>query len=166
MPHNLIYRRNIVLVLAVSLLAGCSGIRPYPDTVGKNMLIRTETKSGSIFSKVRAAVHIYRVDANCQIEYEGTIKLDEPSVAVGIPSNRSSYLVFDFSSSSFLANSRSSISYETLFRPRAGHNYDAMVSYKDDIYNVEIRETNTRKSSGRVIDRQDLSACNALAKSE
>lgn len=166
MTHNLICRRNLVLLLAVSLLAGCSGIRPYPDTADKNMLIRTETKSGSIFSKVRAAVHIYRVDANCQIEYEGTVKLDQPSVPVGIPANRPSYLVFDFSSSSFLANSRSTISYETLFKPRAGHSYDAKVSYKDDIYNVEIRETNSRKSSGRVIDRQDLSACSALARSE
>lgn len=152
-------RRIKSLLLAVSVLAGCSGIRSYPNTLDKNLHIRTETKSGSLFSTVRAAVNIYRVDASCKAEYLGTLELDRPSVVVGIPPGRSSYLVFTFASFSFLANSSSTIRYDTLLKPGAGYHYDIQVSYIDDIYNVVIRETHPRKSESRPIGRKDLSAC-------
>jgi len=95
----------IGLLIAVSLLTGCSGIKPYPNTLTKNLRIRTETESGSIFSKVRADVEIYRVDESCQIKYEGNVSLNKSLVEVGIPSDRLSYLVFSFSSSSYRLNS-------------------------------------------------------------
>jgi len=148
-------------LLAVGLLTGCSGLRPYPDTLAKNMHIRTETDSGSVFSKVRAEVDIFSVKADCTTEYQGTVKLNGPSIEVGIPSDRLSYTVFVFSNSSFLANSRSSISHATLLKPRAGYTYDIKVSYIDDIYNVAIRETHPRKSASRTIELKDLSACSA-----
>ena len=157
--HTRIFKWHIAGLLLVGFLVGCSGIKSYPNTLAKNLHIQTETDSGSFFSSVRAAVNIYRVDARCQLEYQGTVDLDESSVAVGIPSDRSSYLVFDFASSSFLANSRSSISYETLLEPVAGYNYDIEVSYIDDIYNVEIRETHPFKSVNRDIELKDLNAC-------
>jgi hypothetical protein len=149
------------LLLAVGLLTGCSGLRPYPNTLAKNLHIRTETDSGSILSKVRAEVDIFRVKADCKTEYQGTVKLKGPSLEVGIPSDKLSYMVFVFSNSSFLANSRSSISHDTLLNPRAGYNYDIKVSYIDDIYNVAIRETHPRKSVSRNIELKDLSACSA-----
>ena len=49
--------RLLGTLLAAGLLAGCSGIKTYPDTLPKNLHIRTET-SGSLLSKVRAAVHL------------------------------------------------------------------------------------------------------------
>ena len=150
-----------VLILCC-ILSGCSGMRPYPNTLAKNLYINTETKSGSIFSKVRATVKIYRVDERCQIKYEGTVRLDRPLVEVGIPSERLSYLVFNFSCSSFLANSSSSISQDTLLKPRAGYHYDIKVSYVEDIYNVTIREKHPQKSTEREIDLLDLTACGSL----
>ncbi|NIR31905.1 MAG: hypothetical protein GWN84_21875 [Gammaproteobacteria bacterium] len=147
------------VLLSIGLLAGCSGVKTYPNTLTKNLHVQTETDSSSLFSTVRAAVSIYGVDADCQLEYEGTVALDESSVAVGIPSDRASYLVFDFSKSSFLANSRSTISYETLLKPAAGRIYDIKVSYIDDIYNVEILETNPGNGAGRHIERRNLSSC-------
>ena len=152
----------IGLLIAVSLLTGCSGIKPYPNTLTKNLRIRTETESGSIFSKVRADVEIYRVDESCQIKYEGNVSLDKPLVEVGIPSDRLSYLVFTFSSSSFFAGTSGTISRNTLLKPLADYNYDIKVSYKEDIYNVMIQETNPRKSKSREIELKDLSACSAL----
>ena len=74
-------------------------MRPYPNTLAKNLYIKTEKESGSIFSKVRTALEIYRVDERCQIKYEGTVRLDRPLVEVGIPSDRLSYLIFNFSCS-------------------------------------------------------------------
>jgi hypothetical protein len=159
---QMINRHIIVLLLAFSFLAGCSGIKTYKNTLYKNLHIKTETDSGSMFSKVRAAVDIYRVDADCKTEYEGTVQLKNPSVDVGVPSSRLSYLVFVFARSSFFSSSSSTITYNTLLKPRVGYNYDIKVSYIDDIYNVVIWETHPRKKKSREIELKDLNACDSF----
>jgi len=146
-------RRVYAVLLSASLLAGCSGAKTYPDTLPKNLHVRTET------SKVRAELHIHRVDANCLTEYQGTVQLDKPSIEVGIPAGRQSIVAFTFSRSSFLSGSSSSVRYDTLLTPRAGYTYDVKISYLDDIYNVTIREIDPRGSSGREIARRDPRAC-------
>jgi len=150
------------VLVAVVVLSGCSGVRPYPNTGEKNLVIRTEADSGSIFSTVSAAVDIFSVTADCQIEYQGTVDLKGPSVEVGIPPDRMSYMVFVFSNSSFLGSSRSTISHETLLEARRGHNYDISVNYIDDIYNVAINEKNPRNPDGHKIAVRDMSTCKAL----
>lgn len=165
MLHTLTNRMNwhvIVLLLLFSLLTGCSGIKTYPNTLYKNLHIKTQTDSGSMFSKVRAAVDIYRVDADCKTEYEGTVQLKNPSFDVGIPADRLTYLVFVFSSSGFLSSSSSTITYNTLLRPRVGYDYDINVSYIDDIYNVVIWETHPRKKKSREIELKELNACDSF----
>lgn len=121
------------------LLTGCSGLKTYPNTHEKNVRIRTDTAS-SFFEKVRVSVHVHAVDARCQLEYQGTVNLDASPFGVGIPADRPSYLVFNFSSSSFLGSSSSSITQETLLRPRPGVQYDVQLSYRNDIYNVVVQE--------------------------
>lgn len=160
---NRVIKWHLVGLLAViGLLVGCSGKYTYPNTLAKNLYIQTETESNSIFSSVRAALGVYRVDDQCKIEYQGTVDLDGRLVSVGIPSGRPSYLVFEFASSSFLANSRRSISYETLLLPVAGRDYDIKVSYLDDIYNVEIQESRPGDAVARNIERKDLRACSSV----
>lgn len=151
--------RIVLLVLAVGLMASCSGIRPYPNTLDKNVRIRAETGAGSIFSNTRAHVGIYRVDAQCRTEYEGTIELDQPVVLVGLPPDRLNYLVFGFLSSSWLASARTSISQATLLRTRPDHSYEIDVSYRRSIYNVVVREHQPRKSSSREIELKRVDAC-------
>jgi len=165
MSGTLIYkmkRHIIVLLSAYILLAGCSWIKTYQSTQPKNFHIETETDSGSIFSKVRAAVDIYRVNADCKTEYEGTVQLKTSSVNVGIPSNRLSYLVFVFARSGVLSSTSSTITYSTLLLPRIGNNYDIKVSYIDNIYNVVIRETDPHKKKSREIERKDLNDCGSF----
>ena len=149
-------------LLTVSLLAGCSGIKTYSNTLDKNLHIQTETDSGSFFSSVRAAVDIYRVDTQCKIEYEGTIQLKEASVDIGIPPERMSRLAFIFASSSFFGGTRGQISYDTLLEPRAGYRYEIKVRYQDDIYNVTVHETRPGESKSREVGRRALSACKVL----
>ena len=127
------------LIAVVFAFAGCSGLQVYPNKLDKNLQVRTQVQSGSAFSKVRASMSIYRVNSECQLEYEGTVSLKQPHVPVGIPEGRWSYLVFDFSSSGFLSNTSTSTSSRTLLNPQTGKHYDIDVSYRDDIYNVTIR---------------------------
>ena len=149
-------------VLAIaSVLAGCSGKFAYPNTLEKNLYIETKTDSASIFSPVRAAMGVYRVDEHCRIEYQGTVDLDSSSISVGIPAGKPSYLVFEFASASLLASSRRSITYETLLMPAAGSDYRLEVSYEDDIYNVQIREGRPGESATRKVPRKDLRSCAA-----
>lgn len=157
--NGLMYQRVIGTLAVFSLLVACSSKFAYPNTLAKNLHIQTETASGSPFSSVHAALGIYRVDAQCRIEYQGTIDLDNAVVSVGLPSGRPSYLVFEFASSSFLAGSRRSITYETLLVPAAGHDYRLEVSYVEDIYNVEIQESRPGESTPRRIIRRDLRTC-------
>lgn len=146
---------------AISLLGGCSGKFTYPNTLAKNLHIQTETESNSPFSSVSATVGIYRVDDQCKIEYQGSVDLDGKPISVGIPWDRPSYLVFEFTNSSFLASSTRRISYETLLSPVAGHVYDVDVSYLDDIYNVEIRESQPGHGRSRSIERKELRNCSS-----
>ena len=150
-----------VLLAAVSL-TGCSGLRPYPDDLEKNVVIRTDTDAGSMFSKVRADVDIFGINANCETEYHGTVSLNEPSVAVGIPAEKLSYMVFVFSNSSFLFGSSSTMRHETLLKARAGHTYDIEVSYVDDIYNVAISEKHPAAPKARKIALRSMGACEGI----
>lgn len=149
-------------LLATVALYGCSGVRPYPNTLDNNLLIRTEADSGSLFSSMAISLDIYDVTVDCRTEYLGTIDLDNPTVKVGIPPDRLSYLVFVFARSSFLGSSRSTIGHETLLDPRAGSSYDIDVSYAKDTYNVAIREQDPQKPGGYKIPIRDIGACEAL----
>lgn len=149
----------LVLLLGFVFLTGCSGVKTYPNNLEKNLYITTTTQSGSFFSSVNTAVDIYQVRPDCTLDYQGTVKLDKAAVSVGIPYDKRSYLVFNFASKSFLANTSGSITHETILKPRRYHRYMIDVSYIDDIYNVEIRETHPRKKSSREINTVSLVAC-------
>lgn len=146
-------------LLAAGVLAGCSGIKSYPDTTPKNLVVKTEARSGSVLGSVRVSVHIHEVDASCRTQYLGTVQLDSPTVEIGIPPERPSYLVFNFHSSSFFGGSSGSINYETLLRPRAGFTYGATARYANGIYYVSIQESGARGSGGREVARRGLADC-------
>jgi hypothetical protein len=137
---------------AALLAAACAGGKPYPDNVApNNFSIKTS-------SSARAALGVHRVDAQCRTEYLGTVTLDTASAEIGIPAERWSYLVFDFSTSSFLGGRRTNTTVETLLKPRAGYRYEANVTYRDDIYNVVIREQSPR-GAWREVAFRDLASC-------
>jgi len=133
---------------------GCAGPTPYRDDIApKNVNVRTATASD-----VRAVVGVHSVDAQCRAQYLGVVALDKPSIAIGIPPERWSYLLFQFSTSSLLGSSRSAVSKGTLLKPRAGYRYEVDVSYRDDIYNVVVREK-TPRGRDREIPLLELDSC-------
>ena len=150
--------RAIVTALLIGLLSSCSGIKPYPNQLEKNLHMRTSTNSGSIFSQVRASLSILRVDAQCRTEYEGTVDLRNGAAEVGVPVDRWSYLIFDFSSSG-LFSGNSTIKQATLLKPRAGYRYDVEVSYRDEMYNIVIHEVRAGSTGDPEITLRGLDAC-------
>lgn len=160
MTMSAMRRLGAALFLA-GLVAGCSSTRPYVASSENNVRFTTVTESGSFFSSVKASVHIHSVDENCRTNYRGTVGLAGRSTRTGIPVGRPSYLVFSFNSSSFLANSRSSISYKTLLTPRPGRDYEIAVRYVDGMYNATIREVGRRGKRRREVSFTPLASCRA-----
>jgi len=149
----------ILAVLAVGLSAGCaSGVKSYPNTLDKNVQIRSETVSSSALFQVRTAVSVYRVDERCELELEGVVNIDRPTVSVGIPANRWTYLDFTFTGSSS-DGATNTVSRETLVRPRTGYRYDVAVTYRQDAYHVAIREIPSKGGAGREVQFRDIRAC-------
>lgn len=146
-------------IWTAGLLAGCSGIRTYPNTLDKNLHVHTATDSGSWFSRFRAAVDIHRVGEDCVLDYEGTVQLADRKIDIGLPPHRWSYLVFVFSSSSFLVNRSGTITQETLLKTRPNYHYQVAVQYRNDMYHVGIREILPDQSTGREIEPLPLEAC-------
>jgi len=152
-------RAGALLCVAAIALSGCATDKRYADLPGKNLVIRTETSSGSAFSSVRVVLGVHAVDAQCRLAYEGSVPLDQAVVRVGIAPGRLSYLVFRFATSSYFGGTRGSISRETLLRPRTGATYDVLVTYKNDLYDVVVREIRAGGGRGREVELAGLSAC-------
>lgn len=141
------------------LVGGCSSLRPYPNVAPENVVVRSAIESGSILSSMRGSVHVHEIDSGCHTNYVGTVKLDRPSVALGLPAERASYLVFVFEGSSLFAGSTSSAGAGTVLKPRPGYRYEFAVTYKDSIYNVVLRESDPRRGVSREVPRQELKGC-------
>ena len=141
-------------VLAAIALAGCAASRPYPEFAAKNVRMRTVVESGSVFSSVRAEVHVHRLDDACRTEYLGQVSLDRPLVEIGLQKGHASLLVFEFESASFLAGTRSSVSREAVIRPLPGQRYEIAVSYRSDIYDVVVKQVDERSGLSREIALQ------------
>lgn len=136
-----------------ALLAACATGTRYADLPEKNLVIHAQV------SGARAVMGVHGVDAQCRLTYEGFVDLDQPVMRAGIPAGRTSYLVFEFATSSFWSGARGSIKRQTLLRPRPGMSYDIRVTYKDALYDVVIREIAARGGRAREMELAGLHAC-------
>ena len=150
-----------LLSVMIFLITGCSGLKTYDSELDQNLQITTETDSGSMFSKVRAAVDIHTVKPDCSTEYAGTVQLDDQAKDIGIPPGRSSYLVFVFEKSGFFS-AETSTTYNTLIRPRTGYDYIAQVSYQENMYNVILNEVDPKNRKSREIATRGMNTCRPI----
>jgi hypothetical protein len=151
--------QRLAAAMVVMLAAGCSGLKPYPNDLPiKDVTIRTAASAGSVFSSVKVELDVHGVDASCATRYLGTLRLDQPTLALSLPPGRRSLLTFQFLSSSFLGSSRSSISRQVWITPRPDQRYEIDVTYRDDLYDVVVRER-VRNDALREVALRDLSAC-------
>ena len=143
---------RLALAALALLAAGCSGLKTYPNDGPKNLHVATQTDRG-----VRAALHLHAVNGECTTHYDGTLALDHTALDVGVPAGRPTYLVVSFDTSSFMAGSRST-SVGTLLTARPGYEYQLAVRYKQDIYDIALREID-RKGVSRDLARRPLAGC-------
>jgi len=148
-----------LVLLSILLFQGCSGIKPYPSQEKKNISITTSVDSGSFFSSVKAEVDIFSIDTQCNNIYEGSLSLRNNAIKSGITTAKANKLSFIFSNSSFLGNNSSSINFPVYLKARKGYHYDFIVSYKDDLYNVELFESDTKTNTRRQLDTEDGQKC-------
>jgi hypothetical protein len=153
--------RRVAAAAALAVACGCSTQSAYRSSALDNVFVTAAIDSGSRFSSMRGVVHVHEVDAACRTQYLGTVELNGTAVALGLPAERASYLVFTFQGSSLLGGNTSTTSVGTLLKPRAGMRYEFAVTYRDSIYNVAVREADPRKGSSRELARRELARCNA-----
>jgi hypothetical protein len=137
-----------LVVLAALLTAGCSGLKTYSNDAPKNVRVATQTDGA------RAALHVHEITGQCETRYEGTVSLDQPSIEVGVPDGRRTFVVVSFDTSSFLGGQRGT-SVGTVLTPRPGYRYELAVRYKQDMYDVALREID-RKGAARELPRRGL----------
>ncbi len=150
--------RIVAVCIAAALVGGCSSIKPYPNTLAKNMRVSVKVDSGSVVKSTSALLDIYSVDAKCQIAHEGRLELEDATTNVGLPTNKPVYLEFIFANSNYLTRNSSSTTYGLVFTPHAGSNYQVKAQYSSGIYDVVVRD-----SAGRVVEQTQLGNCRARA---
>lgn len=127
------------ILVAALVLAGCDISRPYPNEADKNLRIRTSASSA------RIALDVFSLDSRCETTYLGYVALDNPVVEIGLPVGRASLLVFQFEGSTTLKK-------EVQVVPRPGNRYEAFVSHKAGIHDIELREIDPRSGTDRELD--------------
>lgn len=148
--------------VAATMLAGCSSIKTYPNTLAKNMHVSSKLDSGTVFSKsTEAVLDIFTVDAKCETTHEGRVELTEAKAEVGLPTNTPLYLEFVFVNSRRFVNQVSATRSGFLLTPRPGAHYQVKAQYTGGIYDVVVRETSKGDSSGRPLNLVPLSSCQA-----
>jgi len=161
MPGRLM-RRGTAIMAMLPGLAACTTAALYQDAGTPNLHFRA-TSTGSFLTFTTVHLDIHRVTADCRAEYVGSLNLwaplplRPPAEGAHLPEERLSELVFKFNTHG--GNTESQISYTTLLRPRAGHNYEAIVTYDAGFYDVEIREVGPNGATGRKIEHRSLSEC-------
>lgn len=140
--------------LLLAVLAGCSGLKTYPNDLEKNLTVRT-TLSGSLFTDLKAYLHVYDPKDDCKIKYVGSVKLNNGEAAVGIAVGRPVCLDFVFHSTE-LFSPEAHLHNRAIVILQPGVRYVAVVRYVDRIHSVSIRELGSTGQPGREIPHQEI----------
>lgn len=140
--------RAVLLAFVASIISACSSTHSYTNANPENLLITTDIRSGA------ARLHVYDLDEKCNAGYQGTVELSDQKMKVGLPTNKASYLVFNFYGGSMFTG-RSSTSYYTYLIPRAGYHYEAAVNYVDNMYGATIYEQDARGGGRHKVPRME-----------
>jgi hypothetical protein len=150
-----LYRAGLLLALSA---AGCAEIKPYPNSRERNAVLHVRTDFGTLLSRIGADVDLYAVDAACNADYLGSLKLHDSSVNVGLPLEKRIRLAYAFSRSSILGR-RAKTVIEMTLTPHKGYRYEFNVSYLKNGYSATGLEFAPGQVHGREIEYVSLRDC-------
>ncbi len=145
--------RLLLVAVFTLLLTSCATVRSYSYQGIDNLVINSSTDD-----HIDTAIDIYDARNPCQLKYQGSIQVTPISMTTGLAVDVNHYLVINFSSSSMWTGDRN-IGVQSVLRPEQGFSYQYDLSYKDSIYNVELREINTRTGKSRIRESDVLESC-------
>jgi hypothetical protein len=146
--------------MAALALAACSSSpRTYSNSLPKNMHVTKQVEGGSV--RVAVGFDIHGLKADCDLDFQGRVELEDGTTDIGLPVDRPLLLDFIFVTRGGFGSTTGATRHGMVITPRSGYDYRALVSYAKGIYSVEIREARKGVSGGRVLERVPLSACKA-----
>src|SRR5574337_1278185 len=140
------------LFLLLGALAGCSGLKTYPNDLEKNLTVRT-TLSGSLLTSIEAYLHVYDPKDDRKMKYLGSIKLKNGATEVGIAAAGPVCLDFVFHVTD-LFSPEAHLHNREIVTLQPGVRYIALVRYVDRIHSVSIRELGSSGLPGREVPYQ------------
>lgn len=148
---------SLLLLASLAMLAGgcASALKPYPNTLPKNLQVHAKTDPDGLFSWVDIDISIYEGVSACQYDYRGTMRLGQTGMEIGLPVGRPGYLQFWFTRSSL--GSSAMVPYGLVLTPQAGATYTANVHYAEGTYHAVLHE---RGATGiRQLEHRPLPDC-------
>jgi hypothetical protein len=144
---------KLMLVAAAAFaLGGCasSGEKEYAGTGKNNLHIQSSVE----VARGRAAfLYIYELDAKCERNYLGYIRLeqDKPALEYALQTGKPMVITAEF----VLGGSRNSVEY--LIQPQPGQDYYADVRFKDRMYKFNLAESHG--SARRAVNNAPHGGC-------
>jgi hypothetical protein len=144
-------------------VGGCgTSIPRYSSELPKNLQVVAEIETGSVLKRVFPEFDVHRVDADCELQFQGRVFLDADRTEVGIPTGELLYLQFIFERDHRISKNMSVIRQGALLTPRPGYTYIAKVKHRDGLFAVELQER-AKNGSVRNLERMPLSECRKRA---
>lgn len=137
--------------ICAGLVTGCSSVKPYKSTLPANLYIKAQTDSD-----VTPTVDIYAVGKACQLTLQGRVEVGNKIKKVGITETKPSYLVVNFSKSSFWSGQSSSMSSDVMLSAKPGYSYHMDLSYVDAIYDIKLKSTHLKSGKTRTVEPAGL----------
>ena len=145
--------------LLVSIVIGCSSRLHYPKDLAKNLEVRKKVNTGSIFSGVQIWAKIYDIEGRCKTKYKGNIHIKDKKTLIGLPVNKSNYIVFAFDTGNVMSGYNNTVSESTVIHPLKGYQYRADVQYIDDTYYVGIYKRKITSNKWKQLKIRSLPNC-------
>ena len=156
----MVCRQYLISVTLYSVLVGLAGCGtaavPYQSSQPHNLSVHLADNSDQ---DVRYRLEVYRVNSKCNGEYQGTQKIPETGVQVGIEVGQRVLLDFHFTKVRWLHGSTTDVEVEALITPRDGVHYEAEPGYIDNLYDLKLYQIDPRNGEKKKMAIISLSEC-------
>lgn len=132
---------SAVASIFLAVLAGCASEPAYISTAEKNLHIENKLIESGFVHKYYSYLYVSEVDHNCQFKYLGYIALNQPTLDIGLPTNKLLLLRAEFATFSRFSDPKSSridTSYFIQLKPNTKYAADIQrneIMYKFTMYN-------------------------------